>query len=141
MSRPLSAIRRRLPPVRASVTTVSRPLPAMRSRLPPARALVTTLSRPLPTMRELLSTAWPLLPTVSGPLSSRRALHQAVRTPQGATISSLFSLSKRRGVVILSERAARARAKDLLAVGPHEREVLRIWGYRRDGPAGVRRSG
>ncbi len=30
-----------------------------------------------------------------------------------------------REVVILSERAARARAKDLLAVGLHERQVLR----------------
>src|SRR5207253_8265947 len=46
-----------------------------------------------------------------------------------ATISSLFSLSERRGVVILSERAARARAKDLLVV------ASRVRGKRREGPA------
>src|SRR5438874_139432 len=33
---------------------------------------------------------------------------------------------ERREVVILSERAVRARAKDLLVVGPHERQVLRM---------------
>src|SRR6266487_1486166 len=41
---------------------------------------------------------------------------------------------------VRTERAARARAKDLLAVGPHERQVLRICGKAGGGPGeGTRR--
>ncbi len=41
------------------------------------------------------------------------------------TISSIFFLTGAWEVVILSERAARARAKDLLLRGTHEKQVLR----------------
>jgi len=37
-----------------------------------------------------------------------------------------------RGAVILSERAARARAKDLLWCGAHEKQVLRACGAQDD---------
>src|SRR5205085_2058578 len=48
----------------------------------------------------------------------------------------LFPFPKRRGVVILSERAERARAKDLLFFAPSPKQVLRACGsFRSAGPS------
>src|SRR5438128_12220582 len=74
---------------------------------------------------------------LSSPLSAWRRGGQGVRTEGRG--DQRGEDEDRREVVILSERAARARAKDLLAVGPHERQVLRICG--KAGPSRLRRSG
>src|SRR5256885_17272793 len=63
---------------------------------------------------------------LSSPLSAWRRGGQGVRTEGRG--DQRGEDEDRREVVILSARAARARAKDLLAVGPHEKQVLRIRG-------------